>query len=41
MGSVYPDSLCRLPQALTPLLTPLRAQYAETAGNHQQESRFR
>jgi hypothetical protein len=26
---------------LTPLLTPLRAQHSETAGNHQQRNLFR
>jgi hypothetical protein len=41
LGSVHKDSPCRIPQELTPLLTPLRALHAETVGNCQQGNRLR
>ena len=41
IGSVHKDSLHRMPQALTPPLTPPGAQHAETIGNRQQRNRPR
>ncbi len=41
VGSVHKDSPCRIPQELTPLLTPPRAQHAETVGNREQRKLLR
>ncbi len=41
LESVHKDSPCRVSQVLTPLLTPLSAQYAVTAGNREQRNRLR